>query len=55
MAPVARPLDRVAGVNLLAYTAGRKRKHVRETAGIDRLQRHISELLSATASATRTC
>ena len=34
-----------AGVNLLAYTAGRSASTLREIAGIDRLQRHISELL----------
>jgi hypothetical protein len=33
------------GVNLLAYTAGRSASNLREVAGIDRLQRHICELL----------
>src|SRR3954447_11275566 len=42
MAPVARPLDRRKLAGLLRWTKGRHRRGI---VGIDRLQRHISDLL----------
>ena len=44
MAPMARPLDRMPA-QAYGPIALAKHKHRREIAGIDRLQRHISELL----------